>query len=59
MTVRYVGACHHGMARPQVANGGTDCNFEGSVNVLNKHSGTAANECSSRFGVGGGANNSA
>jgi len=25
-----VGSCHHGMARPQVADGGTACNMEGS-----------------------------
>ena len=25
-----MGSCHHGMARPQVANGGTASNMEGS-----------------------------
>ena len=26
----FVGPCHHGMARPQVADGGTASNMEGS-----------------------------
>ena len=25
-----MGPCHHGMVRPQVADGGTACNMEGS-----------------------------
>jgi hypothetical protein len=28
--VMYVGPCHHGMARPQVADGGTTSDMEGS-----------------------------
>ena len=31
---RYVGSCHHRMARPQVANGGTACNMEGCCEYI-------------------------
>jgi hypothetical protein len=44
--------CHHGMARPQVADGGD------AVQILNKQSRTADNRLSSGLGVGRGANNS-
>ena len=30
----FVGPCHHGMARPQVADGGTACNMEGSCEYI-------------------------
>ena len=30
-----VGPCHHGMARPRVADGGTASNMKGAVNKLN------------------------
>jgi hypothetical protein len=51
--------CHHGMARPQVADGGDSLQF-GRVapNILNKQSRTADKGCSSSLGVGRGANNS-
>ena len=29
-----VGPCHHGMARPQVADGGTACSMEGSCGYI-------------------------
>ena len=29
-----MGACHHGMARPQVADGGTASNMEGSCEYI-------------------------
>jgi hypothetical protein len=43
---------HNGMARPQVADGGT------AANILKKQSRTADKGWSSSFGVGRGANNS-
>jgi len=48
-------SCHHGIARPQVADGGTASNMEG---ILNKQSRTADKGWSSSLGVGRGANNS-
>ena len=51
-----VGPCHHGMARPQVADGGTASNMVGSCE-LNKQPRTADEERSSSLGVGRGANN--
>jgi hypothetical protein len=35
-----VGPCHHGMARPQVVDGGT-ADMEGAVNKLNNQPRTA------------------
>ena len=32
----FVGPCHHGMARPQVADGGTASNMEGSFEYIEK-----------------------
>jgi hypothetical protein len=51
-----IGPCHHGMARPQVADGGTVSNMEG-MNKLNKQPRTADDGWSSSLGVGRGANN--
>ena len=36
-----INCCHHGMARPQVADGGTATNMEEALNILNKQSRTA------------------
>jgi len=36
-----INSCHHGMARPQVADGGTATNMEVAENILNKQSRTA------------------
>ena len=45
--------------RPQVADGGTASNMEGScANILNKQSRTADEGWSSSWGIGRGANNS-
>jgi len=52
-----VDTCHHGKARLQVADGGTDSNTEGSCEVLNKQSGTADMGWFSSSGVGRGAKN--
>jgi hypothetical protein len=56
--IRWV-ACHHGMARPQVADGG-DCLqiWRITANILNKQSRTADKGWSSSLGVGRGSNNS-
>ena len=54
----FVGPCHHGMARPQVAVGGTACDMKGTANKLNKQSWTADKGWSSSLGVGRGADNS-
>ena len=35
----YVGPCHHGMARPQVADGGTACHIEGSCEYIEHRQG--------------------
>jgi hypothetical protein len=52
-------ACKHGMARPQVADGGDGLQiWRVGVNVWNKQSRTADKGWSSRLGVGRGANNS-
>jgi hypothetical protein len=45
-----VGPCHHGMARPQVADGGTASNMEVAVNKLNKQPRTADEGWSSSLG---------
>jgi hypothetical protein len=56
--VRWV-PCHHGMARPQVADGGNGLQlWRVAANILNKQSRTADKGWSSRLGVGRGANNS-
>jgi hypothetical protein len=47
-----VSVCHHGVARPQVANEGTTSSMEGSCELLNKQAGTADKEWSSSLGVG-------
>ena len=55
-----VGPCHHGMARPRVADGGMASNMEVwrvTVNKLNKQPRTADERWSSSLGVGQGANN--
>jgi len=53
------GSCHHGMARPQVADGGTASNAEGICkNILSKQLRTANKGWSSSLGVGQSANNS-
>jgi hypothetical protein len=36
-----INPCHHGMARPQFADGGTSTNMEVAANILNKQSRTA------------------
>jgi hypothetical protein len=47
--------CHHGTARPQVADGGDGLQiWRAAANVLNKHSWTADKGWSSRMGVGRG-----
>jgi hypothetical protein len=56
--VRWV-PCHHGMARPQVADGGDTFQlWRAAANILNKQSRTANKAWSSSLGVGRGANNS-
>jgi hypothetical protein len=51
--------CHHGMARPQVADGGDAFQFwREATNILNKRSRTADKGWSSSLGVERGANNS-
>jgi hypothetical protein len=53
-----VGPCHHGMARPQVADGGDALQFwSEAANILNKQSRTAEEGWSSSLGVGREANN--
>jgi hypothetical protein len=55
--IRWV-PCHHGMALPQVADGGEGPQIWSiSVNILNKQSRTADKEWSSSLGVGHRANN--
>jgi hypothetical protein len=55
--VRWV-ACHHGMARPQVADGGDGLQVRRvAVNILNKQSWTADKGWSFSLGVGRGTNN--
>jgi hypothetical protein len=53
-----VGASYRGMARPQVADGGTASNRRVVANILNKQSLTDDKVRSSSLGVGRGANNS-
>jgi hypothetical protein len=56
MHVRSV-PCHHGMERPQVADGGNGLQiWRVAANILNKQSRTADNGWSSSLGVGRGAN---
>jgi hypothetical protein len=51
--------CHHGMARPQVADGGDGLQiWRLAANILNKQSRTADKGWSSSLGVGRGAKNS-
>jgi hypothetical protein len=51
--------CHHGMARPQVADGGEGLQiWRVAANMLNKQSRTADKGWPSGLGVGRGANNS-
>jgi hypothetical protein len=52
-----VGPCHHGMARPQVADGGTAPIWRVAVNKLNKQPRTADEGWFSSLGFGRGANN--
>jgi hypothetical protein len=50
--------CHHGVARPQVADGGDGLQiWRVAANILNKQSRTAYRGWSSSLGVGRGANN--
>jgi hypothetical protein len=52
-------SCHHGMARPQVADEGDVLQiWRVAANILNKQSRTADKGGSSSLGVGRGANNS-
>jgi hypothetical protein len=46
-----VGPCHHGMARPQVADGGTASNMEGSC-ILHEQSQTADKGGPPAWGLG-------
>jgi hypothetical protein len=47
--------CHHGMARPQVADGGDGLQiWRVAANLLNKQSRAADKGCSSILGVGHG-----
>jgi hypothetical protein len=56
--VRWV-PCHHGMARPQVADGGNTLQvWRVPANILNKQSQTADKGWPSSLGVRRGANNS-
>jgi hypothetical protein len=56
--VRWV-PCHHGMERPQVADGGDALQlWREAANILNKQSRTADKGWSSSLGVERGANNS-
>jgi hypothetical protein len=51
--------CHHGMAHPQVADGGEGLQiWRVAANILNKQSQTADKGWPSSLGVGRGANNS-
>jgi hypothetical protein len=53
-----VSHCHHGMARPQVADRGDDLQiWRVDANILNKQSRTADSGWSSSLGVGRWANN--
>jgi hypothetical protein len=51
--------CHHGISRPQVADGGDGLQmWTAAANILNKQSRTADKGWSCSLGVGSGANNS-
>jgi hypothetical protein len=51
--------CHHGMARPHIAEGGDGHQlWRAAANILKKQSRTAANGLSSSLWVGRGANHS-
>ena len=52
-----MGPCHHGMARPQVADRERPPIRRAAANKLNKQSRTADEGWSSSLGVGRGANN--
>jgi hypothetical protein len=57
--VCYVGPCHHGMARPRVADGGDGLQiWRVAANVLNKQSRLVEKGRSSSLGVGQRASNS-
>jgi hypothetical protein len=57
--VRGIVPCHHGMARPQVADGGDALQvWRIAANILNKQSRTADKGWSSSLVVGRGTNNS-
>ena len=45
-----MGPCHHGMARPQVSDGGTASGMEGSCVILKKQSRTPDKRWSSSLG---------
>jgi hypothetical protein len=52
-------SCHHGMARPQVTDGGDGFQiWRAAANILNKQSRTADKGWFSGLGVGRGADNS-
>jgi hypothetical protein len=54
-----LGYCHHGMARPQVADGEESFQIQKvAANILNDQSRTAEKRCPSSMGVGRGANKS-
>jgi len=53
-----MGPCHHGMARPEGADGGTASNMEDSCEYINKQLQTADKGWTSSLGVGRDANNS-
>ena len=52
-----MGPCHHGTARPQLADGGTASDTEVTANILNKQSRTADEGSSSSLEDGRDANN--
>ena len=56
-TAGKVGPCHHGMARPQVADGGRPAIWRVAANILNKQPRTVDKGWSSSLRVGRGANN--
>jgi hypothetical protein len=49
--------CHHGMARPRVADGRDGLQLELAANILNKQPRTSDKGWSSSLGIGRGANN--
>jgi hypothetical protein len=53
-----INTCHHGMARPQVADGDSLQIWKVAPNILNKQSRTADKGWSFSFGAGRGANKS-